>query len=83
MLRRARVALLSPSRHLQEQLRAVPRLCGESERIGPSREASVGQAHADLQKEAGEVDPMLAQLRRRAMALHVNSRCLYFGDTPL
>lgn len=42
MLRRARVALLSPSRHLQEQLRAVPRLCGESERIGPSREASVG-----------------------------------------
>ena len=35
---------------------------------------------SNLQKEAGEMDPTLAQLHRRAVALRVNSRCLYFGD---
>lgn len=39
-----------------------------------------GSSH--LQKEVGEVDSTLAQLHRRAVALHVNSRYLNCGDVP-
>ena len=39
-----------------------------------------GSSH--LQKEVGEVDSTLAQLHRRAVALHVNSRYLNSGDAP-
>lgn len=37
-------------------------------------------ASSNLKKKVGEMDPTLAQLHRRAVALPVNSRCLYFGD---
>lgn len=42
---------------------------------------SEGQNHANLQKQAGEMGPMLTQLSRRAVAVDANSRCLYFVDT--